>query len=100
MEYVGSDERAGSHEEGQLCSSTHQVFLCALGSPKPTFLGGIAYPTTHTLYSVCTILYANMPNFGQPAPYQMHLTPRCFPFSAAREFQKRLISRKGGIRKI
>ena len=75
MEYVGSDKRVGSHAKGQLCSSTHQVFLCALESPKPTFLGGTAYPTTPTLYSVCTIPYANMPNFGQRAPCQMHLTP-------------------------
>ena len=75
MEYVGSDERVGSHVEGQLCSSTHQVFLCALGAPKPTFLGGTADPTTHNLYSVCTIPYANMPNFGQRAPCQIHLTP-------------------------
>ena len=73
MEYVGSDERVGSHVKGQLRSSTHQVFLCALGSPKPTFLGGTAYPTTHTQYSVCIIPYANMPDFGQRAPCQIHL---------------------------
>ena len=44
MEYVGSDERVGSHEKGQLCSSTHQVFLCALRSPKPTFLVALHIP--------------------------------------------------------
>ena len=59
------------------------------------FWGGTAYPTTHTQYSVCIIPYANMPDFGQRAPCQIHLWATwCFRFSAAQEFQKRLISRK------
>ena len=49
MEYVGSEEKVGSHEEGQLRSSTHQVFLCALGSPNQLFWG---YCISHNPYPI------------------------------------------------
>ena len=56
-------------------SCAHRLTRCSYvhSDLQNQLFWGAVYPTTHTQYSVCIIPYANMPDFGQRAPCQIHL---------------------------